>query len=221
MKGLNALIRRELSLAYGGGGGPLLALAFYASLVALLPLAAGRNPQMLGAVGPGVAWLGLALASLLSLERLFERDYEDGALDLLAMGPVPLEAVALAKAGAQFLAVNAPLAVAAPVASIALAAPASLIPMTILTGLLGGLAFAFVGGLGAALALGAKRGGLLVAVVVLPLFAPPVIFGAAALDAARNGSSPVTGLLLLAAYAAAAVGLTPIAMAAACRNALD
>ena len=221
MKGLNALIRRELSLAYGGGGGPLLALAFYASLVALLPLAAGRNPQMLGAVGPGVAWLGLALASLLSLERLFERDYEDGALDLLAMGPVPLEAVALAKAGAQFLAVNAPLAVAAPVASIALGAPASLILMTILTGLLGGLAFAFVGGLGAALALGAKRGGLLVAVVVLPLFAPPVIFGAAALDAARNGSSPVTGLLLLAAYAAAAVGLTPIAMAAACRNALD
>ena len=119
------------------------------------------------------------------------------------------------------LATRSKVKVAAPVASIALGAPASLILMTILTGLLGGLAFAFVGGLGAALALGAKRGGLLVAVVVLPLFAPPVIFGAAALDAARNGSSPVTGLLLLAAYAAAAVGLTPIAMAAACRNALD
>ena len=221
MNGLRALIRRELSLAFSGGGGPLLALSFYACLTALLPLAAGRNPQQLGVLGPDIAWLSLALASLLSLERLFERDYEDGALDLLAMGPVPLEAVALFKVLAQFLTVNAPLAIAAPIAAIALGGPATLAPMAVITGLLGGVAFASIGGLGAALALGAKRGGLLVAVVVLPLFAPPVIFGAAALDAALAHMSPATSLMLLAAYAVAAAGLSPIAMAAACRNALD
>lgn len=220
MKGLLALMRREFSLAFGGGG-PLLALTFYACLVALLPLAAGRNPTQLGLLGPDIAWLALALASLLSLERLFERDYEDGALELLAMGPVPLEAVSVVKALAQFLAINGPLAFAAPIAAIALGGPVSLAPMAILTGLLGGVAFAFVGGLGAALALGAKRGGLLVAVVVLPLFAPPVIFGAAALDAVRAGQSSLMALALLAAYAAAAVALSPLAMAAACRNALD
>lgn len=221
MNGFSALFRREMNLAFGGGGGPLLALSFYACMIALLPLAAGRNPALLAQLGPDVAWLALALASLLSLERLFERDYEDGTLDLLAMGPVPLEAVALVKSCAQFLSIGAPLALAAPIASIALGAPVDQAPVIILTGMLGGLAFAFLGGMGAALALGAKRGGLLVAVVVLPLFAPPVIFGAAALDAARMGDSPATALLLLAAYAAAAVGLSPIAMAAACRNALD
>lgn len=221
MNGLNALLRRELSLAFGGGGGPLLAVAFYASLTTLLPLAAGRNPQMLGLLGPSVAWLAIALASLLSLDRMFERDFEDGALDLLALGPVPLELVAAIKALAQFAAVNAPLAVAAPVAAIALGAPPSLAPMTFFCALLGGLAFSFVGGLGAALSIGSKRGGLLVAVVVLPLLSPPVIFGAAALDAARDGNSPLTAVLLLGAYAAAALALVPVGMAAAVRNALD
>ena len=221
MRGLGALLRRELSLAFGGGGGPLLAVTFYACLTTLLPLAAGRNPQMLGVLGPSVAWLAIALASLLSLDRLFERDFEDGALDLLALGPIPLELVAAVKALAQFAAVNAPLAVAAPIAAIALGAPPSLAPMTFFCALLGGLAFAFVGGLGAALSLGSKRGGLLAAVVVLPLLAPQVIFGAAALDAMRGGNSPLTAVLLLGAYAAAAVALAPVGMAAACRNALD
>ena len=218
---MSALLRRELSLAFGGGGGPLLAVAFYACLTTLLPLAAGRNPQMLGMLGPSVAWLAIALASLLSLDRMFERDFEDGALDLLALGPLPLELVAAIKALAQFAAVNAPLAIAAPIAAVALGAPPSLAPMTFFCALLGGLAFAFVGGLGAALSLGSKRGGLLVAVVVLPLLSPPVIFGAAALDAVRDGASPLTAVLLLSAYAAAALALTPVGMAAACRNALD
>ena len=221
MKGAVALLRRELSLSFGGGGGPLLAVAFYACLTTLLPLAAGRNPQMLGLLGPSVAWLAIALASLLSLDRMFERDFEDGALDLLALGPIPLELTCAIKALAQFLTVNAPLAVAAPVAAIALGAPPSLAPMVFFCALVGGLAFAFVGGLGAALALGSRRGGLLVAVVVLPLLSPPVIFGAAALDAARDGTSIVTAVTLLCAYAAAALSLSPVAMAAAVRNALD
>jgi heme exporter protein B len=214
------LLRRELELAWGRGGGPLLALAFYACIVTLLPLAAGAEPARLAAIAPGVSWLALALSSLLSLERLFERDFEDGALDLLALGPAPLEAVAVAKALAQFLATGAPLALATPLAAILLGAPVTLAPLAFATALVGGLAFAFMGGLGAALSLGSRRGGLLIAVIVLPLFAPPVIFGAGALQAMTMGLPWTPGFLLLAAYAAAAVGLAPLAMAAACRNAL-
>lgn len=214
------LLRRELALAWGRGGGPLLALAFYAAIVTLLPLSAGPEPQRLAVIAPGVAWLALALSSLLSLERLFERDYEDGALDLLALGPAPLEAVGAAKALAQFLANGAPLAFATPLAAILLGAPVALIPLAFVTALIGGLAFAFTGGLGAALALGSRRGGLLVAVIVLPLFTPPVIFGAGALQAFAAGLPWLPGFTLLAAYAAFAVALAPFAMAAACRNVL-
>jgi heme exporter protein B len=215
------LLRRELTLAWGKGGGPLLALSFYAGVVTLLPLAAGRGPERLAVIAPGIAWLALALAALLSLERLFERDFEDGALDLLALGPASLEAVAVAKCLAQWLASGAPLALAAPIAALALGADPKIIPLLVLCGLAGGLAFAFLGGLGASLALGSRRGGLLVAVIVLPLYVPPVIFGAGALDALAGGLAWTGGLYLLLGYCAAAVALSPLAMAAACRNALD
>ncbi|MDG2520066.1 heme exporter protein CcmB [Caulobacter segnis] len=221
MRALSALFGRELSLAWGRGGGPLLALAFYAAVATLLPLASGREPERLAAIAPGVAWLALALSALLSLERLFERDYEDGALDLLSLGPIPLEAVAAIKCLAQWLATGAPLALAAPVAAIALGAPPAAAPLLFACALIGGLAFAFVGGLGASLALGSRRGGLLIAVIVLPLFAPPVIFGAGALSSLTAGLPWTGGFLLLCAYSTAAVGLSPFAMAAACRNALS
>ena len=221
MKGFGVLLRRELSLAWGRGGGPLLALTFYACVVVLLPMASGRAPERLAAIAPGIAWLALALAALLSLERLFERDFEDGALDLLALGPAPLEAVAAAKCLAHWLAAGAPLALAAPVAAVALGASPAIMPLLFVCALAGGLAFSFLGGLGAALSLGSKRGGLLVAVIVLPLYAPPVIFGAGALDALTGGLPWTGGLLFLLAYSAAAIALSPLAMAAACRNALD
>lgn len=221
MRGFPILMRRELALAWGRGGGPLLALAFYACVVTLLPLASGRAPERLASLAPGIAWLALALAALLSLERLFERDYEDGALDLLALGAAPLEAVAAAKCVAHWLAAGAPLALAAPVAAVVLGASPAIMPLLFVCALAGGLAFSFLGGLGASLALGSRRGGLLVAVIVLPLYAPPVIFGAGALDALAGGLPWTGGLLFLLAYSAAAVALSPLAMAAACRNALD
>ena len=218
---LGVLLRRELALAWGRGGGPLLACAFYACLTTLLPLAAGPEPARLALVAPGSAWVALALASLLSLERLFERDFEDGALDLLVLSPAPLELVCAVKCLAQWLATGAPLAIMAPIAATALGADPSLAPLTFVCALIGGLGFAFTGGLGAALALGSRRGGLLIAVIVLPLFAPPVIFGAGAIVAYASGLNWTSGLLLLAGYSLAAVGLSPIAMAAACRNALS
>src|SRR5690606_13793019 len=183
---------------------------------------------------------------------LFERDLEDGALDLIALGPIPLELVVLAKAKAQWLAVGAPLALTAPVAAITLGlqpgqaplvALSALIgalgfaltgalgaalalglqpgqaPLVALSALIGALGFALTGPLGAALALGSKRGGLLIAVVVLPLFIPPVVFGAGALERAINGLSPAPALAFLAAWVLFAAVVTPFAGAAAIRNA--
>ena len=221
MNGLSALIRRELALAWGGGGGPLLGLTFFATITTLLPLAIGAEPSRLAAIATGAAWVALALATLLSLERLFERDYEDGALDLLSLSPLPLELTCAAKCLGQWIATGAPLALAAPIAAIGLGASPALTPLIFACALAGGLAFAFVGGIGAALSLGARRGGLLTAVIVLPLFVPPVIFGGGALDAFAGGLPWKAGFALLGAYAAAAVALGPLAMAAACRNALS
>jgi heme exporter protein B len=218
---LGALFRRETALAWGRGGGPLVSVGFYAGVATLLPLGIGPEPARLAAIAPGAAWVALALASLLSLDRLFERDFEDGALDLLALSPVPLELTCAAKCAGQWLATGAPLALAAPIAAIGLGAPLELAPLILATALIGGLAFAFVGGVGAALSLGARRGGLLTAVIVLPLFTPPVIFGGGALSAFQSGLPWSGGFVRLAAYAAAAVALGPLAMAAACRNALS
>jgi len=219
MNAAAVLFRRELSLAWGGGGGPLLACGFFACLTAILPLAAGGDPAVLTPVASGVAWLALALSSLLSLERLFERDLEDGALDLLATGPLPLEAVFAIKASSQWLATGLPLALTAPVAALALGQPPDLLILTAVSALIGGLGFAFTGALGAALALGSRRGGLLIAVVVLPLFIPPVVFGAGALSRAADGVTALPALALLTAYVLFACAVAPIAGAAAIRNA--
>ena len=221
MSAILQLLRREIALAWGRGGGPLLALGFYAGVVTLLPLAVGPDPKHLAVVAGGVAWVGLALASLLTLDRLFERDFEDGALDLLALGPLSLEAVSAVKCLAQWLVTGAPLALASPLAAIALGAPSRVAPLIIAVAALGGLAFSIIGGTGAALALASRRGGVLIAVIVLPLLAPPVIFGGAAIHAFQNGLTWTTGFSLLAAYALAATALTPFAMAGACRNALS
>ena len=221
MSAIGELFAREVRLAWGRGGGPLVSVGFYAGVATLLPLATGPEPARLAAVAPGMAWIALALAALLSLDRLFERDYEDGALDLLSLSPVPLEIICAVKCLGQWLATGAPLALAAPVAAIALGAPVALAPLILAGALAGGLAFAFTGGVGAALSLGARRGGLLTAVIVLPLFVPPVIFGGGALDAFVSGLPWQAGFALLGAYAAAAVALGPLAMAAACRNALS
>lgn len=220
MSRLVVLFRREVSLAWGRGGGPLLAVGFLIAATTLFPLALGPAPGPLAAVAVGVAFVVLALATLLNLDRLFERDFEDGALDLLALGGPPLEAVCAVKVLASWGVVGLPLALAAPLTAIALGAPVSGAPMIFLTALMAGLAFAFVGGAGAALALVSRRGGALLAVIVLPLIIPPVIFGGAAISAFAGGLEWRTGLALLAAYALGAAALTPFAMAAACRNAL-
>jgi heme exporter protein B len=215
------LARRELSLAWARGGGPLLALGFFAAAALMLPFSLGPEPARLARVAGGAAWVFLALASLLSLDRMFERDFEDGALDLLTLGAVPLEAVAAVKCLAQWIVTGAPLALAAPLGAVALGVRPEAAPMIAAAAALGGLAFAFLGGAGAALALASRRGGLLIAVIVLPLLTPPVIFGGAAIENFQSGLPWVTPFAFLTAYALAAVALTPFAMAGACRNAIS
>jgi heme exporter protein B len=221
MSAAGKLLAREAALAWGRGGGALVSGGFYLGVATLLPLATGPEPERLAAIAPGAAWAALALAALLGLDRLFERDFEDGSLDLLSVASLPLEIVCAVKCLGQWIATGAPLALAAPAAAIALGADPALAPMILACSLAGGLAFAFTGGIGAALSLGARRGGLLTAIIVLPLFVPPVIFGGGALDALAAGLPWRAGFALLCAYASAAVALGPIAMAAACRNALS
>lgn len=221
MSGFLVLFRRELAMAWNRGGGPAVALAFNLCAVTLLPLASGAALDKLKLLAPGFSWVALALASLLSLERLFERDYEDGALDLLALGPAPLELVSLAKCLAQWICTGLPLALFAPVATTALGADMRLIPLTFVSAAIAGLGFAFVGGVGAAVSLGARAGGVLIAVIVLPLFTPLAIFGGGAIAGMAMGLDWTSGLLFLSAYSLFFVALGPFAMAAACRNALS
>ena len=221
MNGFATLFRRELAMAWNRGGGPAVALAFNLCAVTLLPLASGAALDKLKLLAPGFSWVALALASLLSLERLFERDYEDGALDLLALGPAPLELVAFAKCLSQWICTGLPLAVFAPVAMTALGADMRLAPLTFVCAAIGGLGFAFIGGVGAAVSLGARAGGVLIAVIVLPLFTPLAIFGGGAVAGLAMGLDWTSGLLFLSAYSLFFVALGPFAMAAACRNALS
>ena len=219
MRAVAELFKRELSLAWGGGGGPLGAWGFRVGWAGSLPLAVGADATVLSPVAAGVTWVGLAVASLLSLERMFERDLEDGSLDILALGPVSMEGVVLLKALCQWLANGVPLALTVPLVAVVLGQPAGAVGLMMLTALAGGLGFALTGALGAALALGAKRGGVLIAVIVLPLFIPPVVFGAGIL--ARKGlEQPVaSAVAFLMAYVLFALVIAPLAGAAAIRNA--
>ena len=151
MSAIGALIGRETSLAWGRGGGPLVSVGFYAGVATLLPLATGPEPDRLAAIAPGAAWVALALAALLSLDRLFERDFEDGALDLMVHSSLPLELVCAIKCLGQWMATGLPLALAAPVAALALGAQPLILPLVFGCAAIGGLAFAFMGGIGAAL----------------------------------------------------------------------
>jgi len=213
------LYRREVSLAWARGGGAVLPVGFLVAAAVMLPLSLGPAPQRLAAVASGATWVILALASLLSLDRMFERDFEDGALDHLALGPLPLEVIAAVKGFAQWTVTGAPLALAAPLVAAGLGGPIAATPMVLIVAALAGLAYAFLGGAGAALALASRRGGVLIALIVLPLLTPPVIFGGAAIENYVGGLPWHGALAFLAAYALGAVALTPFAMAGACRNA--
>jgi heme exporter protein B len=216
-----ALFRRDVMLAWREGGTTGTALGFYLVVVVLIPLGLGPDLNLLSRIAPGVLWVALLLASLLSADRIFHNDYEDGSLDVLAMGPLPLELVAALKSLAHWVTTGVPLALMAPVLGLLLNLPIGAYPLLMLSMLAGTPAVSFVAAIGAALTLGLRRGGVLLALLVLPLYVPVLIFGVATVSAASVGpASPWPPLLILCALSLASLVLAPIASAAALRTAM-
>lgn len=216
MTAFRALLFRDLRLATRAGGGMMLALAFFVSVAVLLPLGVGADLHLLARIAGGVLWVGAVLAGLLSLDRLFQADYEDGSLDLIALSPLSLESTALAKIAAHWLTTGLPLTILSPALALLFDLPARGYPALVASLALGTPAVSAIGAIGAALTLSVRRGGLILPLIVLPLLAPAVIFGAGAVPAALDGLSN-GALWLVAAFSTAAVLLSPFATAAAVR----
>lgn len=212
-----ALLRRDLALAVRAGGGFGLGLAFFLLVAVLVPLGVGPEPVVLGRIAAGILWVGALLSCLLTLDRLFALDWEDGSLDLLATAPIPMEGVVAAKALAHWLVTGLPLTLMAPGLAVLLNLPAGGFGWLVLSLALGTPALSVIGAFGAALVVGVKRGGLLLGLLVLPLYVPTLIFGAEAVKRGAQGADAGTPLLLLAGVTAGAVALLPFAAAAAIR----
>jgi heme exporter protein B len=212
-----ALLLRDLRLATRAGGGFGLGLAFFLLVAVLVPLGVGPEPALLARIAPGILWVGALLACLLSLDRIFALDFEDGSLDLLATAPIPLEGVVALKALAHWLVTGLPLTLLSPVLGLLLNLPGPGYVWLMLSLGLGTPALSLIGAFGAALTVGLKRGGLLLSLLVLPLYVPTLIYGAEAVRRGADGQGALTALLLLAGITAGAAALLPFAAAAAIR----
>ncbi|MGQ0741843.1 MAG: heme exporter protein CcmB [Alphaproteobacteria bacterium] len=212
MRAFAALVARDIRLAFRAGGGALPALGFFTMVAALVPFGVGAEPALLARIGGGVLWIGAALAALLTLDRLFQSDFEDGSLDVLALSPLSLETTATAKMAAHWLTTGIPLVALSPAAALLFGLAHETLGALALSLLVGTPALSAIGVIAAGLTLSLRRGGLLLSLIVLPLEVPAVIFGARAVMA--EGSSD---LLFLAAFSLAAVLLAPFASGAAVR----
>jgi heme exporter protein B len=214
---MKQLLMRELRLSIRIGGGLGLGLIFFLIVGVIVPLGVGPNPELLSKIAPGIIWVAALLSCLLSLDRLFALDYEDGSLDLLATAPIPLELVVLIKALAHWITTGLPLMVVSPVLGLLLnLTPAGYLAMAVSLGL-GMPALSMIGAFGASLVIGLKRGGLLLSLLVIPLYIPSLIFGAEVIKRGALGQEFATALALLAAITAGTVGILPFAAAAALR----
>lgn len=214
---LIAAFRQAISEAWASGAGLLLPIGFFAGATLLVPLTLGDEAETLGRIGPGLLWLALALASMVTLERVFQADLQDGALDLWIQEETPISLIALTKTLAHWLISGAPLILMAPVLGRLLGVPFELLAPAMLAYGLGGLTFFLWGGVAAALAAGVARAGLLIALIAIPFFVPTIIFGALSVTEGFGGSA----ILFLAASTLFALGVAPAAMGAALRLATD
>ena len=211
---MSALLLRDMRLAMRAGGGFGLSLAFFLIVVVLVPFGVGPEMGLLSKIAPGILWVGASLACLLSLDRIFALDFEDGTLDLLATAPLPLEAVVSVKSLAHWITTGLPLVLAAPVLGVLLGLQSDAFYWIVLSLLLGTPALSVIGTFGAALTVGLKRGGLLLSLLVLPLYVPTLIFGA---ELARRGIAGMdvgTLMSLLLGITFASIALLPFASAA-------
>lgn len=211
------LLKRDLALALRAGGGFGLSLAFFLIFTALVPFGIGPESGRLAEIAAGLLWLGALLACLLSLDRIFQLDWEDGTLDLIATSPLPLEAAAALKALAHWLTTGLPLVAVAPVLGLLLNLPPAGFPWLIASLLLGTPALSAIGTFGAAITVGIKRGGLLLSLLVLPLYVPTLIFGALTATRGAQGLDAATPLILTAGITLGACAILPFAAASALR----
>lgn len=214
---MRALLLRDLRLAIRAGGGFGLGLAFFFLLAVLVPLGVGPEGDTLTRIAPGILWVGAILACLLSLDRIFALDHEDGSLDLLTTAPIPLEAVVAVKALAHWLVTGLPLTLLAPVLGVLMNLPAEGYFWLVASLFIGTPALSVIGAFGAALTVGLRRGGLLLSLLVLPLYVPTLIFGAEIVRRGAEGMGLATPLALLAGISLGATALLPFAAAAAIR----
>lgn len=212
-----ALLKRDLWLAVRAGGGFGLGLAFFLIVVVLIPFGVGPDASVLEPIAPGILWVAALLACLLSLDRIFALDYEDGSLALLATSPLPLEGAALIKATAHWLTTGLPLTLAAPLLGILLHMNSEAYGYLFISLALGTPALSIIGTFGAALTVGLRRGGLLLSLLVLPLYVPTLVFGAEAVRRGAAGMDVTTPFVMLAGITAGAFALLPFASAAALR----
>jgi heme exporter protein B len=221
MSAIAAVLRRDLRLALRAPSDSATVVLFFVLTVVLFPFGVGPEPNMLARIAPGIIWVTALLACLLSFDRLFQLDSEDGSLDLLVLAPSPLELVVLAKCLAHWLTTGLPLIVAAPLLALVLHLPAEGYLVLLAALALGTPSLSLIGSIGAGLTLGARRGGVLLPLLVLPLYIPVLIFGAAAVDAAIAGLPVRPHLLLLGGILALSATLAPFAAAAAIRQAAE
>ena len=222
MNALLTLLVRDMRLATRVGGGALMGALFFLIVVVMMPFAIGPDLALLARIGPAILWLGALLASLLALDRLFATDHEDGSLDLLMMGSVPLELSVATKAVAHWLTTGLPLVLIAPVLGLMLNVELRAMGWLALTLLAGTPALTFIGLVGAALSVALRRGGLLLAVLILPLTVPVLIFGVSAANAAIAGPTPFgPPFTILCALSLMSFVVGPIAAAAALRHGLE
>jgi heme exporter protein B len=221
MIGLTLLVRRELRLAFRGGTDAMMGVIFFVLAAILFPFGVGPDAAILPRIGGGIIWVVALLAALLSLERMFAADHEDGSLDLLYLSPVSLAQLALAKAISHWLTTGVLLLIASPVLALLYNLPEAAYLPLVATMLLGTPTLSLVGAIGAALILGARRGGVLLALLLLPLYIPVLIFGAGAIDGAIAGRDITPQLMILGGFLLAALALAPWATAAALRQAIE
>lgn len=212
-----ALLIRDLRLAVRAGGGFGLGLAFFLIVTVLVPLAVGPQTDLLSRIAPGVLWIGALLACLLSLDRIFALDKEDGSLDLLATAPLPMEGIVSVKALAHWITTGLPLVLAAPLLGVLLNLAGPGYSWLFVSLALGTPALSVIGTFGAALTVGLKRGGLLMSLLVLPLYVPTLIFGAEVARRGAEGLAVETPLLMLAGISFGVTALLPFASAAVLR----
>ena len=221
MTAFAAIVGRDLRLAFARGGEALNVVVFLVIAITLFPLGVGPEPQVLARIAAGTVWVAALLAAMLALERLFRADYDDGSLELIALSPLPLPLVVLAKCLAHWLATGVPLVVAAPLLAVLMQMDGAGFATLVGGMLLGTPMLSLIGAVGAGLTVTLRRGGVLISLLVLPLFIPVLIFGVAAVEAAVTGLSPRPHLLLLGAMLLGSLALAPWAAAAAIRLSLD